>query len=977
MQYVQPYVDRAGADLQSLVDSLHPSEAHFFDEDRYNESDIKKVLAAVSYGRDCGELFPHVVKNVATAHLELKKLTFKGTEDAYSKSIYADCKGELALLSINSFQKDLTDRSQLIRASALRALSSVKTMEIIQIVLKSIRTAVADSSAYVRKTATACIVKVFEVDRDQYVPLRDLTVKLFQDRNTSVVASSVATYHHLCIAKRPAAYFVDIMLRYAKLFLFDSREPHSQEQTADFASLVACLKGLLRAQSTAVVLSAAAALCYLSKSEEDVKAVIPALLRSVRTGSWDSMTVLFSGFLPILRTHPSLFRPYLSDFFVMQMDPNSIKLLKVEVLELLADAKNCGQILAELKQYAREKFPLHNTYAPLVGRSIRAISNVALGVDSKVVDGCLRDLVKMLDSKCETVSSEAVVALRTLLQQTNEADRSAAGGGSPRLRSGESADAVISQLARSLSDLTSPVARASVVWILGEYQAEVSRAYAPDAVRRLATSFPQEALEVKHQILTLAFKVWSYHLCGGGQTPGAAGPPFISAQDPGTRNPRPNDPATAGTCSTTSTSAEGEGDSSSCAASSSEPSPNVVEQHKRMVERLEKMLDYICALAAKDEESWDLRDMGRFVAALKRTVVEDQHLCAAGAAAGAPPPANFSTTLVHLFAKQPRVEPLLRAFLNAKMKKKGGVGVEAAARLSGSKGTADELQNVMQSIQYRTAAQDMQMSYKERKSWILYSLARILDGPFSSYQALPEFQLPTPDSVRDPPVEQVRQQQRKHEPTAISSTNKHGGSGFHFAQAQRVQQPSNIDKAVVPKIETVLDLESFYAAEEQVSVRSAELVKQQLKAKQAIAAQKKNPEFNRTVNADAPVEDLATFSLLPDNIGVGVGVGGLLPSTQQLPVPSGEATAGTTSQQFLPGSGHPLGLGGINSLPPPGGGPLLGGAQNGLVPAGALPLMPAAPVPGVGMPGGAQVVEGEDEESDEDDWDLIKKNAEK
>lgn len=44
MQYVQPYVDRAGADLQSLVDSLHPSEAHFFDEDRYNESDIKKVL---------------------------------------------------------------------------------------------------------------------------------------------------------------------------------------------------------------------------------------------------------------------------------------------------------------------------------------------------------------------------------------------------------------------------------------------------------------------------------------------------------------------------------------------------------------------------------------------------------------------------------------------------------------------------------------------------------------------------------------------------------------------------------------------------------------------------------------------------------------------------------------------------------------------------------------------------------------------
>ncbi len=45
-----------------------------------------------------------------------------------------------------------------------------------------------------------------------------------------------------------------------------------------------------------------------------------------------------------------------------------------------------------------------------------------------MVDSCLRDLVKMLDSKCETVSSEAVVALRTLLQSTNDAEKSGEGG---------------------------------------------------------------------------------------------------------------------------------------------------------------------------------------------------------------------------------------------------------------------------------------------------------------------------------------------------------------------------------------------------------------------------------------------------------------------------------------------------------------------------------------------------------------------
>ncbi len=44
MHYVQPYMDKASTDLQSIVDSLQVSEAHFFDEDRYNEADIKKVL---------------------------------------------------------------------------------------------------------------------------------------------------------------------------------------------------------------------------------------------------------------------------------------------------------------------------------------------------------------------------------------------------------------------------------------------------------------------------------------------------------------------------------------------------------------------------------------------------------------------------------------------------------------------------------------------------------------------------------------------------------------------------------------------------------------------------------------------------------------------------------------------------------------------------------------------------------------------
>jgi AP-3 complex subunit beta len=41
---------------------------------------------------------------------------------------YADQEPDLALLSINSFQKDLHDSNMLIRAMALRVLSSIKVV---------------------------------------------------------------------------------------------------------------------------------------------------------------------------------------------------------------------------------------------------------------------------------------------------------------------------------------------------------------------------------------------------------------------------------------------------------------------------------------------------------------------------------------------------------------------------------------------------------------------------------------------------------------------------------------------------------------------------------------------------------------------------------------------------------------------------------------------------------------------------------
>src|SRR5260221_413567 len=99
----------------------------------------------ISKGRNVSEYFAQVVKNVASPSLEVRKLVY-----IYLLR-YAEAEPDLALLSINTFQRDLADSSPLIRAMALRVLSGIRVPSIASLVLLAIKKCAADTSPYVRK----------------------------------------------------------------------------------------------------------------------------------------------------------------------------------------------------------------------------------------------------------------------------------------------------------------------------------------------------------------------------------------------------------------------------------------------------------------------------------------------------------------------------------------------------------------------------------------------------------------------------------------------------------------------------------------------------------------------------------------------------------------------------------------------------------------------------------------------------------
>lgn len=141
------------------------------------------------------EFYSDVVKIVAVKHVELKKLSYMYL--THYADVNDECR-ELALLAISCFQRDLADANQLVRALALRVLTSLRVRDIIAIQVIAVQKAATDGSAYVRKTCCHAIPKLYRMDQEQEEPLVEVIGKLLGDRSVMVISSAAAAFDAVC-----------------------------------------------------------------------------------------------------------------------------------------------------------------------------------------------------------------------------------------------------------------------------------------------------------------------------------------------------------------------------------------------------------------------------------------------------------------------------------------------------------------------------------------------------------------------------------------------------------------------------------------------------------------------------------------------------------------------------------------------------------------------------------------------------------
>lgn len=206
------------------------------------------------------------MKNVASSNLEIRKLVY-----IYLLR-YSSFEPDLALLSINTFQKDLTDPSPLIRAMALRVLSGIRVPMIGNVVVLAIKKCAADTSPYVRKAAALAIPKCYELDESHLPSLIPIITTLLRDRSPLSIGAASLAFQAVCPTRLDILHpqfrrlcrilvdvdewgqvnLIELLLRYARSMLPKPVGEEEEEIDKDLQLLLTSAEPLFQSRNSAV-----------------------------------------------------------------------------------------------------------------------------------------------------------------------------------------------------------------------------------------------------------------------------------------------------------------------------------------------------------------------------------------------------------------------------------------------------------------------------------------------------------------------------------------------------------------------------------------------------------------------------------------------------------------------------------------------------------------------------------------------------
>jgi AP-1 complex subunit beta-1 len=169
-------------------------------------------------------------------------------------------------------------------------------------------------------------------------------------------------------------------------------------------------------------------------------------------------------------------------------DPDYLKHEKLDIMVKLANDKNVEQLLMELKESSLLPFPADDRYASeidvdFVRRAVRAIGQCALKIP-EASERSINVLLDLVSTKVNYVVQEAVCVIKDILRKYPHRYEN-----------------VIPTLAENLDALDDPAARASLIWMIGEYAEKITNA--GELLETFLESFKDEPTSVPLHLIRL------------------------------------------------------------------------------------------------------------------------------------------------------------------------------------------------------------------------------------------------------------------------------------------------------------------------------------------------------------------------------------------------------------------------------------------------------------------------------------------
>ncbi|KAI0819844.1 clathrin binding protein [Trametes gibbosa] len=462
---------------------------------------IKRVIANMTVGKDVSGLFPDVLKNMQTDDLEQKKLVY-----LYLMN-YAKTQPELVILAVNTFVKDTDDPNPLVRALAIRTMGCLRAEKIIDYLCDPLQKCLKDDNPYVRKTAALCVAKLYDLKPDLVIEngfleqLRDMIA----DSNPMVVANTVTALTDIHIAAVAAGTprdefpitteIVNKLLvalnecsEWGRVAILNVLSRYEAEDSGESEHICERVVPQFQHANASVVLSAVKVVMIHMRgihSENVTKTLVRKMappLVTLLSNPPEVQWVALRNINLLLQKRSDILSNEMRVFFCKYNDPLYVKVEKLDIMVRLASDKNVDPLLSELKEYAQE------VDVDFVRRSIKAIGQTAVKID-EAAERCVNVLLDLIGTRVSYVVQEAVVVMKDIFRKY------------PSTYEG-----VIPTLCANLDELDEPEAKASLIWIIGEYAKKIDNA--DELLGIFVDTFTEESYPVQLQTLTAVVKLY-------------------------------------------------------------------------------------------------------------------------------------------------------------------------------------------------------------------------------------------------------------------------------------------------------------------------------------------------------------------------------------------------------------------------------------------------------------------------------------